>query len=81
MNKNDLLQAIQEVQFVCVDLNLYVDTHPEDEAALLDFNCYSEKLQALIAEYESAYGPLVGFGHSDYSEGSWVEQKWPWVNF
>ena len=63
MNKNELVNAIYEVQFVCVELNLYIDTHPADADALADYHRYFEILASLISEYEQQYGPLHGFGH------------------
>ena len=53
-----LLNQISEYQFVCVELNLYLDTHPTDEAARADYLCYGKMLQQLIAQYEEQYGPL-----------------------
>ena len=78
MSKCELLSRIDEIQFVCVELNLYLDTHPEDEAAQADYMSYSNELTSLIAAYERQYGPLLNFGHSDSGEGSWVYSKWPW---
>ena len=43
-----LLKRIGEARFTCVELNLYLDTHPDDAAARADFNTYSDKLQALL---------------------------------
>ena len=80
MNKNELVNAIYEVQFVCVELNLYIDTHPADSDALADYHRYSEILASLISEYEQQYGPLHGFGHSTTETGSWVCSAWPWEN-
>ena len=80
MNKNELVNAIYEVQFVCVELNLYIDTHPADADALADYHRYSEILASLSSEYEQQYGPLHGFGHSTTETGSWVCSAWPWEN-
>ena len=38
-----LLKKIGEARFTCVELNLYLDTHPDDVAARADFNSYSEE--------------------------------------
>jgi len=73
-----LLMKISECQFVCVELQLYLDTHPGDEAAKADFLCYSEKLKLLIEKYEAMYGPLMNFGHSPTETGCWVNSRWPW---
>ncbi|MBO4848128.1 MAG: spore coat protein CotJB [Clostridia bacterium] len=78
MTENELLTRISEVQFVCVELNLYLDTHPQDADARSDYYSYSKLLGDLIAEYENEYGPLMGFGHSPVSNGCWVCSDWPW---
>ncbi|MDO4565475.1 MAG: spore coat protein CotJB [Clostridia bacterium] len=78
MNDKALLRLIKEAQFACVELQLYLDTHPDDAAAMDDYRCYSDKLAMLMARYEQEYGPLMNFGHSVSDTGSWVYQKWPW---
>ncbi|MEG1559839.1 MAG: spore coat protein CotJB [Clostridia bacterium] len=79
--KNELMRELSEIQFICVELNLYIDTHPDDEAAWMDYMCYSEKLNELINEYETMCAPLLGFGHLSSDNGSWVNARWPWINF
>lgn len=78
LSQQALLMKISELQFVCVELQLYLDTHPTDAAAKTDFLCYSEKLQSLIRQYEAAFGPLMDFGHSPTDAGCWVNSRWPW---
>ncbi len=78
MSQEDMLTRIAELQFVCVDLNLYIDTHPCDEAAKADYLCYSKKLMQLIKEYEGICGPLLNFGHSPTDVGCYVCSEWPW---
>ena len=73
-----LLSRIAETRFACVELQLYLDTHPEDAIATADFNCYCDTLHELMTDYENEYGPLMGFGSCPYNAGSWVDQKWPW---
>ena len=45
MTKCELLTRISEIQFVCVELNLYIDTHPDDADALSDYYHYSTMLK------------------------------------
>lgn len=73
-----LLEKIGEARFACVELRLYLDTHPDDAMAKADYLAYSMKLQQLIERYEQEYGPLMNFGQSPTEAGSWVFQKWPW---
>ena len=75
-----LLMKIGEARFACVELQLYLDTHPEDADARSDFNSYANALDRLCAEYTQTYGPLENFGNSTHDAGSWVYQKWPWQN-
>lgn len=78
MNQIELQTRISEVQFVCIELNLYLDTHPGDTEARNDYVSYSRLLEQLITEYENEYGPLLGFGHSPTATGCWVCSEWPW---
>lgn len=74
-----LLHDLQSVDFVLVELNLYLDTHPGDEAAIIQYNQFAELRKRIAAQYESQYGPLMNFGHS-YSKSpfQWKEAPWPW---
>lgn len=78
MTQCELLNRISEIQFVCVELNLYLDTHPDDTEARRDYYNYSVMLNDHIARYEREYGPLQGFGHSPTNVGCWVCSEWPW---
>lgn len=75
----ELLQEIYECEFTLVDINLYLDTHPEDERALADYNCYAHQLRTLKKTFVREFGPFENFGNStseDYFK--WVSQTWPW---
>lgn len=74
-----MLKRLQEMEFVAIELNLYLDTHPCDEEALNDFNCAAEAIMKLKKEYEEEFGPLMNFGFSfSKSPWQWVEGPWPW---
>jgi spore coat protein JB len=75
-----MLKRIQEMEFVAVELNLYLDTHPCDEEAVNDYNCAVEVLKKMRKDYEAAFGPLFNFGWGGCSRApwQWVEGPWPW---
>lgn len=77
--RRELLDQIRAIEFMTVDLNLYLDTHPNDRRALNEYNYYTRQLQALKREYEMRYGPLSNFGTalSQYP-WAWIDQPWPW---
>lgn len=78
-NFYQILEEIQAIDFVIVDLNLYLDTHPNDFEAIQQFNDLTEKSMKLKIEYEKEFGPLMNFGRS-YSNYpfNWVDTPWPW---
>jgi len=75
----NLLKKLQELEFAAVELNLYLDNHPENKNALADFNIISKELMQVKKMYEKEMGPLINFGFSDsqYPWG-WVDEPWPW---
>ncbi|SFI99754.1 spore coat protein CotJB [Thermoflavimicrobium dichotomicum] len=75
----EMLRNLQEIDFVLIELNLYLDTHPNDPQALEQYNYYARKRNKLRYQYETKYGPLTHFGHSfnQYPCG-WSEGPWPW---
>ena len=77
--RREMLEEIQAIEFVTLELNLYLDTHPDDERALREFNTYGKKLRKLVCQYEAMYGPLMNFGFSPSQYPfRWVEDPWPW---
>jgi spore coat protein JB len=74
-----ILHDLQAADFVLVELNLYLDTHPNDENAIRQFNQYSALRKQIALQYEANYGPLLGFGHSQPQDTwQWIEAPWPW---
>jgi spore coat protein JB len=75
-----MILQIQQLGFVLVDLNLYLDTHPTDRMALMNYNTLVTQYRELMMDYCMKYGPLMGFGHSPGGTDSflWVEEPWPW---
>lgn len=63
LNRSEIILKIQELSFACVDLNLYLDTHPDDANAVNMYNSFSKQLNEAIRNYECKYGPLTNFGY------------------
>lgn len=74
-----LLNELQTVDFVLVELTLYLDTHPEDEQALYQFNQFQKRKRSMMTEYETKYGPLLQYGNSPVGKTwEWSCTPWPW---
>ncbi|QIB68578.1 spore coat protein CotJB [Aminipila butyrica] len=78
MNRDELMLRVQMLSFVLVDTNLYLDTHPEDRAALGFFNKYNALYENAKMEYEAKFGPLTPAGTNDTNTWSWIDEPWPW---
>ncbi|MCM3215514.1 spore coat protein CotJB [Niallia taxi] len=76
---HQLLEQLQAVDFVLVELTLYLDTHPNDQDAINQFNHYVGERAKFKELYESKYGPLLQFGNSySGSPWDWKDGPWPW---
>lgn len=75
----EAMEQLQAVDFVLVELTLYLDTHPEDQDAIQQFNHFAKERRRIKKVVESYYGPLMQYGHS-YSgyPWNWDDTPWPW---
>ncbi len=74
-----MLLEIQELEFTAIDLNLYLDTHPDDKQALDLYNSVVPQLRQRIEAYEKIYGPLFNYGMSTSQHPwQWINSPWPW---
>ncbi|MBT2682066.1 spore coat protein CotJB [Bacillus sp. ISL-37] len=73
------MEELQAVDFVLVELTLYLDTHPDDYEAINQFNQFAKERRRLKKVVESMYGPLQQYGNS-YSgyPWNWNDGPWPW---
>jgi len=74
-----MLHEIQEAEFTALELQLFLDTHPDHMGALHEFNQAAERLAHARRRYEERYGPLLSYGFSmSRHPWQWVEEPWPW---
>lgn len=78
MNKEQLMKEIQQVSFALVDLNLFLDSHPDNQLALDFFRDMQKSYSQLQAEYELMYGPLTAFDTNTEQGWTWTQEPWPW---
>lgn len=74
-----LMEQLQAVDFVLVELTLYLDTHPGDQQSIQQFNQFAKERKRLKKLFESQFGPLLQYGNS-YSAypWNWSDSPWPW---
>lgn len=78
MNRQEMLRKVQMLGFVLVDVNLFLNTHPDNTAALNFYDKYNALYQQAVAEFEENYGPLCATGVNVEDGWSWINNPWPW---
>ncbi|MBU2700814.1 spore coat protein JB [Sporomusaceae bacterium BoRhaA] len=74
-----LMKKICEMEFVAIELQLYLDTHPCDSDALNDYNCAVDVLRKYQLKYEDEFGSIMEIGHHGVNgKWDWVNSPWPW---
>lgn len=79
MTEKEILKNLTVLDFMAVDLQLYLDTHPDDNEALEKYNSIIKEADMLRSQYEKNYGPLFSF--RSYNHGNkfkWINNPWPW---
>ena len=73
------LAELQAIEFVLVELGLYLDTHKDDAEAFAVYQQYAELERAYREKYEQKYGPLTACNAAwEKSWECWVQDPWPW---
>lgn len=72
------LTELQALGFVLVELNLYLDTHPNDKEAFAMFQKYAALAEEGRKIYEAKYGPLTSAAAASQEQYTWTHGPWPW---
>ncbi len=73
------LMQVQILEFAAHELNLYLDTHQDDEKMLALFNEYNACALKARKEFEVKFGPLaVSDVNADCTSWIWIQGPWPW---
>lgn len=77
--RSEMLKKVQQLNFVLIDLNLYLNTQPDSPAALALFSKYQELYRQALMEFEEKFGPVTYSGINAERDGwSWIQKPWPW---
>ena len=74
-----LLYQLLQYKFALIELNLYLDTNPNDKEAIELFNQYQKIEKQMCNQYESMYGPLtLDSNYLNNDNWVWSNSPWPW---
>lgn len=75
---NTPLNQLRALDFVILELGLYLDTHPYDAEAFALFQEYVALEKAAQESYVAQYGPLVQKDAARSGGYTWGKGPWPW---
>ena len=75
---NTPMAELQALEFVVLELGLYLNTHPNDMEAFTLFKQYSAMEQTAKAAYEVKFGPLTKTAAATGERYEWLDGSWPW---
>lgn len=72
------LAELQALEFVVLELGIYLDTHKDDTEAFRMYQQYAAMEKAAKAAYESKFGPLTKAAAATGESYQWLCDPWPW---
>ena len=77
MTASQLMRKLSEAMFYMTDLNLYLDTHPNDEKALRMFEEATRNAKACVDAFEKRFYPLFASSADCENDWEWLIGVWP----
>lgn len=71
-------EAVSALSFVSNELNLYLDTHPDDTDAFDMLKTVTAMYDDARAEYVRLYGPISFSDTAMCDKYNWLNSPWPW---
>lgn len=73
------MAELQALEFMLLELGLYLDTHQDDQEAFALFRKYSNLEAEARKAYEAKHGPLTQSAAANAeSWAAWLDGPWPW---
>ena len=73
----ELMRAIMEADFFALDLQLYLDTHPDDKRAVEMHREAVKQYKACVAAFEDSFYPLTARSAGREGCWDWLEGNFP----
>ena len=73
-----LLKKVQAADFYALDLQLYLNTHPDCMKGLSLYKNAVKEAKELREKYEEMHGPLTAAKSSDKLPWQWIQNPWTW---
>lgn len=75
---NTALVELMALEFAIKELNLYLDTHADDQEVLQLYWSYIKLAKEGREKYQKMYGPLTSSDLTPEDGFAWLQDPWPW---
>lgn len=75
--RDRMLKEVMALDFMAIELNLYLNTHPYDQKALMIFVSTVQRAKMARENFERMYGPITASASNSFP-WPWIEDPWPW---
>ncbi len=72
------MRNLQVMSFFLDDITLFLQSHPNNQAALRSYEKYRELKREAEQEYMNSYGPLRDDNVFVTDHWTWADMPWPW---
>ncbi len=76
--ENTPLAELMALDFVCQELALYLDTHPNDAEAFKTWKSFTALAKEGRKRYVEMCGPVKRSDTAKFNSWVWPEDPWPW---
>ena len=78
MTRSEAMRRVQMYDFAIQDTKLFLDTHPNNKAALIFYEEMRKAYLEAVMDYEEQFGPLTAEDVNVEDGWTWVTNPWPW---
>jgi len=78
VNRDELLKRLTALDFMALDLALYLNTHPHCAEGIEKYNEAVTEADKCRQLFEINFGPLCSFRSVSKKAWSWINNPWPW---
>ena len=78
MDRQEAMKKLMEADFTAYELLLYLDTHPDDNAALDKYTEAVKYAAQVREEYEKDFGPITAAAAAGKKPWQWIVSPWTW---
>ena len=75
-----LYAKLQRLDFAITELALYLDSYPDNAAALDYYHKLIAERETVATAYTQACGPMTIYDNNNPTLWEWGQSPWPWQN-